>query len=306
MQLDTSRPFTRRQGHAVGLTDKVLRGPRFQRLLDGVYLAGDIVVRPEHRAQAAALVGPADACLSHASVARLLGAPIPHDPDEHLTVSSKTDRLRRAGVRCHVAALGRREQGLWRGLRVTSAARMFSDLAATLPLVDLVVLGDWLVRKGHVTLSGLRGHCAERQGPGSSRAREAATYVRENVDSPMETRLRMLLVLAGIPEPEINVEIRAENGDVVFRLDLCYRRIKVVIEYDGRHHVDVRSQWEKDLRRRELLESAGWRVIVVTSQDVYAEPGGTVRRIHETLGARGLRLPALRGDWRRHFPGRAA
>lgn len=46
--------------------------------------------------------------------------------------------------------------------------------------------------------------------------------MRQGVDSPMETRLRMLIVLAGYPEPRVNVIIRHENGDWSTRLDLCH------------------------------------------------------------------------------------
>jgi hypothetical protein len=77
-----------------------------------------------------------------------------------------------------------------------------------LTLVDLVILGDSIVRRRLSSVSRLK-QAATR----CSRAREAARYVRRGVDSPMETRLRMLLVLASLPEPQANVRLRDHTGE---------------------------------------------------------------------------------------------
>jgi hypothetical protein len=80
---------------------------------------------------------------------------------------------------------------------VTSPARTFVDLADLLALVDLVVVGDALVRLGLCSPARL---CEEAAAARTRRvrqaARRAAALVRPRVDSPMETRLRLLLVLA--------------------------------------------------------------------------------------------------------------
>ena len=81
------------------------------------------------------------------------------------------------------------------------------DRARCLELVDLVVLGDGLVRQGHITAPALLKAARQHEGPGAALARLAAGYVRPGVDSPMETRVRMLFVLAGFPEPVVNVEV---------------------------------------------------------------------------------------------------
>lgn len=306
MPFDPTRPFTRREALAAGLTDRVLSGPRYRRLLAGAYISADVVPRPEHRAAAALLTQRPSARLSHWSVARLLGAPVPHDPDEHVVVSSKSDRTRREGVRCHVAALDARDRQVLRGLRITSPLRMFVDLAATLSLVDLVVLGDWLVRRGYTTPAALVAYCRESAARSARPARAAARYVRAKVDSPMESRLRMLLVLAGLPEPEVNRELCDGHGNVVVRLDLSYPAACVAVEYDGRHHVEVVRQWERDLARREGLDAAEWRLIVVTSKDLYVHPEELIHRVRSALRARGVLLPPPRDEWRPHFPARAA
>jgi hypothetical protein len=60
---------------------------------------------------------------------------------------------------------------------------------------------------------------------GARLARRVAGLVRKGVDSAMETRLRLLIVLAGLPEPEVNVIVRDENGDWELRFDLCYPQL---------------------------------------------------------------------------------
>ncbi len=49
----------------------------------------------------------------------------------------------------------------------------------------------------------------------------------------METRLRLLLVLAGLPEPTVNVIVRGPDGEWLRRFDLCYPIFRLVVEYDG-------------------------------------------------------------------------
>lgn len=55
----------------------------------------------------------------------------------------------------------------------------------------------------------------------------------------MESRLRMLLVLAGFAEPQVNFILRDLAGDWSRRFDLCYRALKLIIEYDGEQHGDL-------------------------------------------------------------------
>jgi hypothetical protein len=68
------------------------------------------------------------------------------------------------------------------------------------------------------------------------------------------------------------------------------------------------AQWKKDIRRREDLESRGWRIIVITSDGLYDDPQDTLDRIRRVLLDRGetvgRRRPGV--EWQRCFPVRAA
>ena len=82
----------------------------------------------------------------------------------------------------------------------------------------------------------------------------------------METRLRWLLIEAGLPSPEVQVDLRDHEGRFVGRADLYYPRSRLVIEYDGANHGD---RLVADDRRQNLLVDAGFRLLRFTAADVY-------------------------------------
>jgi hypothetical protein len=220
-------------------------------------------------------------------------------------VPAGTFRPRRDGIRghepdCVVEVVSRF------GLRVSSPAQTFLDLAAVVGLVDLVVVGDSLVRETGISPDVLVRAAQAWGGDGARLARRAARLVRKGVDSPMETRLRMLIVLAGLPAPEVNFIIRNPDGSPRMRFDLCYPGLRLVIEYDGRQHAEDDDQWGHDIDRREDLDRLGWRLVVVRSKGIYVDPEHTLHRTVTAMRERGARgLPRrLSSEWRRYFPAR--
>ena len=297
--LDTRRPFTRAAGLRAGL-GKQLRTRAYRQLAHGIYVDADAPDSPLLMAQAVLLPFPANAWASHATAARALALPIPPLPAEHVTVLQRRERRQRSDVTCHHATTGL--VVTIAGTRISAPAQVFLELATQLSLVDLVVVGDHLVRKKMVTLDALRRHCAEASGPGVAQARAAAAFVRERVDSPMETRLRMLIVLAGLPEPEINPVMDLPGGKRCY--DLCWRAARLVVEYDGRHHIERVQQWESDIERREEIEDDQWRMLIVTAKGIYRSPYQTLAKIHRLLLQRREpgTLRRLKDGWRPHFP----
>ncbi len=91
----------------------------------------------------------------------------------------------------------------------------------------------------------------------------------------MESLLRHLLLRAGVPEPVINADVFDSHGGWIARPDLSYPNRQIAIEYDGRHHLHDRRQWEDDIARRHNLEDEGWVVRVVTASDVLVRPRRT-------------------------------
>lgn len=306
MAVDPRKPFTRRAGLDSGIPVRQLTSASYRRLFHGVYVGSQVKVTLALRAKAALLVCTPATYASHHTAARLWGGWAPSTVMIHVASPSQCSRSERGGIASHRAPEGvvpiRRS-----GVPTCPPVQVFLDLAAEgIDLVDLVAVGDSLVRSTAVTPDELVDAAAGWGGAGCRLARRAARWVRVGVDSVMETRLRMLLVLAGLPEPTVGHVIRREDGSWLYRIDLAYLGLLIAIEYDGRQHAENTTQWNKDIRRREDLENRGWRVIVVTAEGVYGDPEETLERVRRVLRDRGesagRRRPSV--EWHRCFPGR--
>jgi very-short-patch-repair endonuclease len=283
-----------------------LRSRTYRKLAKGKYVAAERRPSAVLDAEAALLGHGPRAVATHTTAARVYRMPVPHDTSEHVGVLGPADRRRRLGVRSHVVAPGTRVLEI-RGVRIAAPADVFIQLASMLPLVELVVVGDYLVGKGWCSPEQLVAVCAASAESYAGRALAAARFVRAGVDSPMESRLRMLLVLAGLPEPQVDYRLRDEHGAVVRRFDLCYPGVRVIVEYDGRQHAADPGQYNHDIYRREELDDGQWRIVVVTAEGIYVRPEETLLRVRKVLRSSGMTgLPTrFRPAWRRHFPGRS-
>ena len=120
--------------------------------------------------------------------------------------------------------------------------------------------------------------------------RRAAALVRDRVDSPPESRLRLCLVLAGLPEPVCNLDL----GDETFFIatpDLAYLVHRLLLEYEGDHHRTDRAQWQKDIKRERQLRKAGYEVLRVTAETL-RHPRELVADVHALLLKAGYSGPA--------------
>jgi hypothetical protein len=180
------------------------------------------------------------------------------------------------------------------GLRVVDAASAWCQLGTVLDHDDLVAAGDHLVLRPYVpdgdvrpfvSLSELSDRAQQFAGPGGRALRRAIREVREGSESRPESHLRLLLGRAGLPEPELNQELFDSSGRMIARVDLLYRRQRVVVEYDGDHHRTDPVQYEKDLRRIETVRENDFTVVHVRKSGLYREPAATVARISRALSA---------------------
>lgn len=193
--------------------------------------------------------------------------------------TSASLRRRRAGV--HVARVRRLPAN---PRRLVAPADALVQASTKLDLVQVVTAGDWLLRLKVVDLLTLTAQLGAATGRGCRTARRAAALVRERVDSPRESWLRMVLVLAGLPMPEVNPPIGTEFRFVGF-VDLVYRTFQVLIEYEGDQYRD-KGQWDKDIGRYEELAAEGWIIIRITAAAA-RQPQSVVYRIHQALLTRG-------------------
>ncbi len=111
-------------------------------------------------------------------------------------------------------------------------------------------------------------------------------------ESVMETRARLLMLDAGLPEPELNRDVLFEHAGWLACPDFSWPGLNVAVEYDGDHHRTDRRQWQRDIARRRLLQEEGWTVIVITADDVLRTPAHMVAMIRDALAAATTRRSA--------------
>jgi len=205
---------------------------------------------------------------SHETAAAIHGLPLPQrvgaNDSLHVTAQPPARPPRMVGVIGHRPRASVANVVTVRGLRVSNAVATWCDLAATLDLDALITMGDALVRrqKPFATIEDLERAIAIRRGlPGASRLREALPFVSPGVDSPRETQIRLILVRAGLPEPEVNPRIHNRYGASIGFADMLYRSQRVIIEYDGQDHFEGQSRMLKDIDRLDEFMEEKYRVI---------------------------------------------
>jgi hypothetical protein len=159
-----------------------------------------------------------------------------------------------------------------------------------LNLKQLVTTGDWLVRLKLTSPERLVGYAEQARGRGCRAARRAAALVRARVDSPKESELRLMLVLAGLPEPACNQGIGTDEW-FIGHGDLVYEVFRVVLEYEGDQHRLDKAQWDSDIGRFEQFVGEGWNAIRVTAARMRT-PRALVLRVDAALRGGGYDGPA--------------
>ena len=173
------------------------------------------------------------------------------------------------------------------GIRVTAPADTWCALSTLITLDELVIAGNWLVKrkKPLVTLETLDAAARAYAGrPGARLLGEAIALVRPRTDSPRETCLRLTLVRAGLPEPTVNFAICDAAGNFVAFGDLAYVEQKVLVEYDGEHHREDEDQFNRDVDRLDDIMQLEWRVVRINKSHSTSQ---VVAKVTAALLARG-------------------
>jgi hypothetical protein len=281
---------------AAGLvTPAILRGPRFLRVFPDTYVRRtdeppDLLLR----SRAAGVYVAGRGVLAGYSAAELLDASCgPADAPAEVTVPDGGQR-EHPGLLVHRDALASDEVE-HRGPAVTTPLRTAYDLARRLAPddpVDAVVALDALARAGRFPPSDVLG-LAERYPRARGRRTLPATVGLSDArsGSPMETRLRLILVLRGLPRPEAQYPVLDDRRRRAVWLDLAYPAHRIGIEYEGADHTRP-ERVLRDAGRYTQLVDTGWRMFRFTKYQVYCEPDEIAETIARALGARGGHQPA--------------
>ena len=278
--------YTWSSARAAGVTRRqVERDGR--RIGQGLYLSAAAEPTLHERCRAWARILPPGAAFGGATAAVLAGAPLaePAQP----TVVFPPDVVvpaRRQLVRL-VRTLTPADVRVLEGLRVTSGAQTFLDLAAVLPPHDLVAVGDALYRGRHLDADGLQERLdrADRV-RGVVRARACAPLLSPLAQSRPESLLRYWLVTSDLPAPGPQVEVEDRFGRVVAHGDLGYSRWKVLLEYEGEQHARDPDQFGRDIDRYGLMAAGGWLVLRFAKRHL-GGPWTVVDRTRRALLSRG-------------------
>jgi very-short-patch-repair endonuclease len=207
----------------------------------------------------------------------------PVDPVEVTVLNAHTSN--RAGVHLRRAALAPADVVRLRGLTVTSALRTAVDLGSRKVLVEAVIALDMALHKRIVYLIDLRSFCdANRGAKGIAKLRRAIELAEPATESPMETRLRMLLMMARLPRPHAQVPLHDQQGRFLGRPDLYYPEHKLGLEYDGGTH---RDSLVHDNRRHNRLLNGGFRLLRFTAADIFRAPESVIGQVRLAMSKRG-------------------
>src|SRR5215472_7570611 len=197
---------------------------------------------------------PSEALFSGRTAAWLHGLEIqPCNPIEvTLPGTCRTSRL--AGVALRRSEVGEKEKTWLRGVPATTVTRTIADLARYSSLVEAVVVVDMALHCRLLVLHQLQRWADDHPGfRGIGRLRHAVKLADSRSESPMETRLRMLLMTSGLPKPLVQMALTDEAGLFIARPDLYYPERRLAIEYDGANH---RDRMPADNRRQNRLIEA--------------------------------------------------
>ena len=288
-------PFSTANAYAAGVGRKTLRGPSVRRLHRGVYVPSSHIVGVRDEVTAARRVLPAPSLVTGVTALWCFGVEVAR-PRPLQFVTTHPHQVRRPGIQ--VSRTGTLPPA--RGLAV-SPEHAFAVAARGLNLLELATAGDWLVRRRLTTPARLVVYTRTYRGAGAALARRAAALVRERVDSPQETRLRLCLVLAGLPEPECNPTLRTADY-AIGRVDLLLEAYKLILEYEGDQHRTDKEQWNTDIDRVEEFSGEGYRVLRVTAGHM-RRARALVVRVHAALVKAGYAGPApvFSAEWSRLF-----
>lgn len=274
-------PFTLDDARRHGLELWHLRGANWRRLGAATYAWTGLADDPMDRLRAALKRLPSGAAFSGMTAVWLHGIDVTPSATIEVTVPPDARVSARSGMSLHRCTLAKDDIVRANGIPVIRVERTLADVCRRFTVTEAVVLVDSALFRRRTRLSSLQSWIASRSGAhGILALRRAVGFAEPASESPMESRLRMLLVLGGLPRPRAQVSIHDRWARFVGRLDLYYEDARLGIEYDGSTH---RDSMAADNRRQNKLLNAGVRLLRFTASDVLGSPDQVVAQVRAML-----------------------
>jgi hypothetical protein len=304
--------FTAKDALRVGLTvDDIraeLRARRWVRLRKGVYTSRDGVAAADHRGRhllacvAVLLSLDAGPALSHASAARVHGLVVPSSAGADVRLTDVAQWRSGRGYRVARARLPEDDVRPWLRFPVTSVARTLVDCAREWPLLPSVIAMDAALNGELLARADLHAAVlAATHRPGIATAAQAFGLCDGRAESPLETKGRLRIVAAGLPLPELQVDLHDGYGFIA-RVDAWYEDAALAVEFDGRVKYDdprggrspAQVAWDEK-RREDRIRAVDVRVVRIVDEDFGPQWSRVVAGIRDRLatpyvGARRFRV----------------
>jgi hypothetical protein len=274
------RPFSLQEARDVGLTSRALEGKKWKRIGAELYRWNELPEDHWLTLSAWRRALPPETVFAGASAAWLYGLDLePTNPVEVVVPLSSGIR-NRLGLKVRRSEIPPSELATVRGLRVTSLPLTIATLCQKRPPVEALVAIDMALGLGLTNPAALHKYADRAKGRHGVRRMRSLVPLAAAAESPMETRLRWLLIQAGLPSPEVQAELRDDEGRFLGRVDLCYPDVRLIVEYDGGNH---RERLIEDDQRQNLLINGGYRILRFTGSDVYKHAGVVVAQVRAAL-----------------------
>lgn len=305
-----ARPTTRSDLLEVGMTDHMIRtrvkSGDLVVVRHGVFIRADAWPATEDaqqkvRARAEQVANPLGV-LSHQSAALLLGLPAPgFQRWEELPVSITlpAGHSSKTGATVHHVGPLPGSQVLQDadGYRLTSPARTAVDLASDLDLPGALALLDGAAR---LTCASFVTKARRQDFANPTLVRAALELLAESATTVRATRLQRAIsladpcresaaeslsaghmVLAGIPTPLFQAEIRTERG--IYFPDFLWESERLIGECDGALKYDDPRAYVAEKEREQDLRDHGWRIVRWLAKEIMLRPLEVMGRVERAL-----------------------
>lgn len=277
-----SRPELLAAGVSSAALYRAVAGGTVIRVARGAYRAGPVGGLADLVAAARGMRG----VVSGDSAALVHGWPISHTPTVHsITVPRNRGQVCAPGVRVSRRDLAASEFHEIDGVLVTSALRTVLDCARRLPLAQAVAIADSALRAG-LDVAELRSGAASAGGKGAAKVRRVAALADPRAGSVLESVLRVLLTLGGLPPSHTQFAVRDAWGNLIALVDFGYRVQRLLVEADGFEFHRERQDYRSDRRKANALLVGGWMLLRFSWEDVMGSPDYVVETVRTALGWR--------------------
>ena len=260
----------------------------YRAIYRNVYLSKDATLTALTRARAAWLWSAGDSTMTGLSAAAVLGTKW-LDAGEPAELR-RVNRHSPPGIVVRSYDLDAREVFIRNGIRITTPERTAFDIGRSMSANRSIPILDALAHATNFKVADVVALAVARPGiRGIRRLQSVLKLVDGGAESPQESRVRLLLVTAGMPPPETQIEFTDEFGTARIRVDMGWREWRVAVEYDGVQHWSDRYQRSWDIDRIAMLEAMGWAVVRI-SAEMLSRPDVIIERVRSKLRASGCRI----------------